>query len=232
MLEFYWAYADYRQMMDLTEELLSGLADEAKRVLGKETLTWDGQEIEWARPWARLTMREAIAKFGGVAPERLEDVEAVSAELRQRGLDIPPGGTYGHCLMALFEEIVEPHLFQPTFVTDHPVEVSPLSKQRPDDPRFTERFELYIGRMEMANAFSELNDPDVQAERFREQLTAREKGDAEAHRFDADYVRALEHAMPPAAGIGIGIDRLTMLLADRASIRDVILFPLLRPEAE
>ncbi|HEV7669103.1 MAG TPA: lysine--tRNA ligase [Thermoanaerobaculia bacterium] len=232
MLEFYWAYADYRQMMDLTEELLSGLADEAKRVLGKDALTWEGQEIEWARPWARLSMREAITKFGGVAPERLEDLEAVSAELRQRGIDIPPGGTYGHCLMALFEEIVEPHLFQPTFIIDHPVEVSPLSKQRPDDPRFTERFELYIGRMEMANAFSELNDPDVQAERFRGQLDAREKGDAEAHRFDADYVRALEHAMPPAAGIGIGIDRLTMLLADRASIRDVILFPLLRPEAE
>lgn len=232
MLEFYWAYADYRMMMDLTEELLSGLADEAKRVLGKDTLTWEGEPIDWARPWARLTMREAIAKFGGVAPERLEDLEAVSAELRQRGLDIPPGGTYGHCLMALFEEVAEPHLFQPTFITEHPVEVSPLSKQRPDDPRFTERFELYIGRMEMANAFSELNDPDVQAERFRGQLDAREKGDAEAHRFDADYVRALEHAMPPAAGIGIGIDRLTMLLADRSSIRDVILFPLLRPEVE
>src|SRR6185295_14046810 len=138
MLEFYWAYADYRQMMDLTEEMLSGLAEVARRLQHKETLTWDGQEIEWARPWARLTMREAIVKFGGVAPERLEDVEAVSAELRQRGLDIPPGGTYGHCLMALFEEIVEPHLFQPTFIIDHPVEVSPLSKQRPDDPRFTE----------------------------------------------------------------------------------------------
>ncbi len=232
MLEFYWAYADYRQMMDLTEELLSGLADEAKRVLGKETLTWDGQEIEFGRPWARLTLREAVAQYGGVAPERLEDFESVSAELRQRGLDVPAAGTYGHCLMALFEELAEAHLIQPTFVTDHPVEVSPLSKQRPDDPRFTERFELYIGRMEMANGFSELNDPDVQAERFREQLAAREKGDAEAHRFDADYVRALEHAMPPAAGIGIGIDRLTMLLADRSSIRDVILFPLLRPEAE
>ncbi|MEP7011033.1 MAG: lysine--tRNA ligase [Acidobacteriota bacterium] len=232
MLEFYWAYADYSQMMDLTEELLSGLGDEAKRVLGKDALTWDGEPIEFARPWARLTMREAITKYGGVAPERLENLEAVSAELRQRGIDVPAGGTYGHCLMALFEEIVEPHLFQPTFVTDHPVEVSPLSKQRPDDPRFTERFELYIGRMEMANGFSELNDPDVQAERFRGQLDAREKGDAEAHRFDADYVRALEHAMPPAAGIGIGIDRLTMLLADRASIRDVIFFPLLRPEAE
>ena len=134
--------------------------------------------------------------------------------------------------MALFEETAEAQLFDPVFITDHPVDVSPLAKQRPDDPRFTERFELYIAGMEIANAFSELNDPDVQAERFRQQVAAREAGDAEAHLFDADYVRALEHAMPPAAGNGIGIDRLTMLMTDRQSIRDVILFPLMRPEAE
>jgi lysyl-tRNA synthetase class 2 len=133
--------------------------------------------------------------------------------------------------MALFEHLVEPRLVQPTFIVDYPVEVSPLSKQRQDDPRFTERFELYIGGMEIANGFSELNDPDVQAERFRQQLAARERGDAEAHLFDHDYVRALEHGMPPAGGEGVGVDRLTMLFADRASIRDVILFPLLRPEA-
>jgi lysyl-tRNA synthetase class 2 len=126
---------------------------------------------------------------------------------------------------------VEAHLFDPVFITEHPTDVSPLSKQRPDDPRFTERFELYIAGMEVANAFSELNDPDVQAERFRQQVAAREAGDVEGHLYDADYVRALEHAMPPAAGIGIGIDRLTMLLTDRQSIRDVILFPLMRPEA-
>jgi lysyl-tRNA synthetase class 2 len=134
--------------------------------------------------------------------------------------------------MALFEETAEAHLFDPTFITDHPVDVSPLAKQRPDDPRFVERFELYMAGMELANAFSELNDPDVQAERFRQQIAAREAGDAEAHLFDADYVRALEHAMPPASGNGIGIDRLTMVMTDRQSIRDVILFPLLRPEAE
>ncbi len=136
---------------------------------------------------------------------------------------------YGVLLSSLFETLCEEHLWGPVFIIDHPVEISPLSKQKPEDPRFTERFELYLGGMEIANAFSELNDPDVHAERFREQLAAREAGDAEAHRFDHDYVRALEHAMPPAGGEGIGIDRLTMLLADRPSIRDVILFPLLRP---
>jgi lysyl-tRNA synthetase class 2 len=153
----------------------------------------------------------------------------VAEELRARNLPLPPGGTYGHALMALFEATAEPQLVQPTFILDLPVEVSPLSKQRPDDPRFTERFELYVGGMEIANAFSELNDPDVQAERFRQQLAAREAGDAEAHVTDEDYVRALEIGMPPAAGEGIGIDRLVMLFADRQSIRDVILFPLLRP---
>jgi len=156
--------------------------------------------------------------------------EELAAEFARRELPLPPGKGYGHLLMALFEHVAEPHLVQPTFITDHPVEVSPLAKQRPDDPRFTERFELYIGGMEMANGFSELNDPDVQAQRFREQVENRAGGDEEAMPFDEDYVRALEHGMPPAAGIGIGIDRLTMLLTDRASIRDVILFPLMRPE--
>jgi lysyl-tRNA synthetase class 2 len=176
-------------------------------------------------------MLDALVELGGVERESLATAEGLAGELERRGLPRPPGGTYGHLLMALFEHVAEPHLRQPTFVTDHPVEVSPLAKQRPDDPRFTERFELYIGGMEMANGFSELNDPDVQAERFREQLAARASGDQEAHLYDDDYVRALEHAMPPAAGVGVGIDRLTMLLADRASIRDVILFPLMRPEA-
>jgi lysyl-tRNA synthetase class 2 len=232
MLEFYWAYADYRQMMDLTEEMLTHLAGIALRLQGKEQLTWEGRPIDLTRPWKRLTMRDAIVHFGGVPAERLETAESVRAVLEEKGLDIPPGGGYGHLLMGLFEDTVEEHLFDPVFITDHPTEVSPLAKQRPDDPRFTERFELYIGGMEVANAFSELNDPDIQAERFRQQVLAREKGDAEAHLYDADYVRALEHAMPPAAGNGTGIDRLTMLLTDRQSIRDVILFPLMRPEAE
>jgi lysyl-tRNA synthetase class 2 len=233
MLEFYWAYADYRQMMDLTEELLTGLAATACRLQGKDHLTWEDKPVELARPWARFTMREAITHFAGIPAEQLETAESVFTVLGERGLEIPHGGTYGHLLMGLFEHTVEQHLFAPTFITDHPTDVSPLAKQRQDDPRFTERFELYMAGTEIANGFSELNDPDVQAERFRQQVAARETGgDTEAHPYDADYVRALEHAMPPAAGIGIGIDRLTMLMADRQSIRDVILFPLMRPEAE
>jgi lysyl-tRNA synthetase, class II len=227
MLEFYWAYADYRDMMDFTEELLTEVASKA---LGRTEITWKGEPVSLERPWQRYTMREAVAHFAGIDAGRLETAESVRQAMEERGLGVPPGGTYGHLLMALFEETVEQHLSSPTFITDHPVEVSPLAKQRPDDPRFTERFELYIAGMEIANAFSELNDPDVQADRFNQQLAAREKGDAEAHLFDHDYIRALEHALPPAAGNGIGIDRLTMLLTDRQSIRDVILFPLMRPE--
>jgi lysyl-tRNA synthetase, class II len=232
MLEFYWAYADYRDMMDFTEEMLAVLAEVARRIQGKDELTWEGRPLDFSRPWPRMSMREAIVCFAGVPAERLETAESVRAVLEEKGLEIPPGGSFGHLLMGLFEDTVEEHLFAPIFITDQPVEVSPLAKQRADDPRFTERFELYIAGMEIANAFSELNDPDVQAERFRQQVAARERGDVEAHLFDADYVRALEHAMPPAAGNGTGIDRLTMLLTDRQSIRDVILFPLMRPEAE
>ncbi len=232
MLELYWAYADYRDMMDLTEEMLSEVAEAARRVQGKETLTWQEQPLDLARPWERLTLREAVTRHAGIPAEKLETVEDVRQALVERDLPVPAAGTYGHLLMALFEETAEKHLVRPTFLTDHPVDVSPLSKQRPDDPRFTERFELYIAGMEIANAFSELNDPDIQADRFRQQVAAREKGDVEAHLFDHDYIRALEHAMPPAAGNGIGIDRLTMLLTDRQSIRDVILFPLMRPEGD
>jgi lysyl-tRNA synthetase, class II len=230
MLEFYAAYADVHDVMAWVEEMLAGLAEQVLPLLGTPGITFGGVAIDLTRPWPRYGVREALTRFGGVAADRLEDAAAIAAELAARGLPPPPGGTYGHLLMALFEHLVEPHLVQPTFIVDYPVEVSPLSKQREDDPRFTERFELYIGGMEIANGFSELNDPDVQAERFRQQLAARERGDAEAHLFDHDYVRALEHGMPPAGGIGVGIDRLTMLFTDRPSIRDVILFPLLRPE--
>jgi lysyl-tRNA synthetase class 2 len=231
MLEFYAAYADFADMMEWSEEMLTGLVERVLPILGTPAITYGGTTLDFMRPWQRYTVREALAGLGGVAPERLEDAAALRDELSSRQLPKPPGGTYGHLLMALFEHLVEPRLVQPTFIVDYPVEVSPLSKQRQDDPRFTERFELYIGGMEIANGFSELNDPDVQAERFRQQLAARERGDAEAHLFDHDYVRALEHGMPPAGGEGVGVDRLTMLFADRASIRDVILFPLLRPEA-
>ena len=233
MLEFYWAYADYHQLMDLTEELLVGLA---KDVLGEEKLSYKGKTLDLKRPWPRWTMAEALTSLAGVEPSRTASVEGLRAEAAARALELPPDlrgpdPFYGKLLAFVFEELCEEMLDGPAFIIDHPVEISPLSKQKPEDPRFTERFELYLGGMEVANAFSELNDPDVQAERFRQQLAARDAGDHEAHRFDADYVRALEHGMPPAGGEGIGIDRLTMLFTDRPSIRDVILFPLLRPEA-
>ncbi len=226
MLEFYWAYADYEDLMELTEEMLWGLADE---VLGRPALEWKGETLDLTPPWPRYTIRQAIERFAGIGAERLESAEGVAGVLAERGVE-GPDGPYGRLLMELFEVTVEEQLAGPVFITEHPVEVSPLSKVSRRDPRFTERFELYLGGMEIANAFSELNDPDVQAERFREQLAARAAGDEEAHRFDADYVRALEHGMPPAGGEGIGIDRLTMLFTGRTSIRDVILFPLLRPE--
>ncbi len=226
MLEFYWAYVDYHAPMKLTEELIVELAT---ALAGEPRLSFRGQAIDLSTPWPRLTMRDAIVRYGEVPAERLEDPASVLAELERRGVEPPPARSLGHLLLALFEQVAEPHLIQPVFIIDHPVEVSPLSKQKPDDPRFTERFELYVGGMEIANGFSELNDPAVQADRFRQQLAARAAGDEEAHRFDADYILALEHAMPPAGGEGVGIDRLTMLFTDQSSIRDVILFPLLRP---
>jgi lysyl-tRNA synthetase class 2 len=228
MLEFYWAYADYRDCMDLTEELLETLATD---LLGEPAITWQGQRISLARPFQRLTMRDAVVELGGVPAAAVADTAGLAGALAERGLALPEDRTYGNLLAALFEGTVEEHLSGPVFILDYPVEISPLAKQCPGNPRFTERFELFLGGMEIANSFSELNDPQVQGERFRQQLLARERGDQEAHQFDHDYVRALEHGMPPAGGEGIGIDRLTMLFTDRPSIRDVILFPLLRPEA-
>lgn len=229
MLEFYWAYVDYRFLMDKTEELLAGLAQE---ILGEANLTWQGEKIDFERPWRRYTMKQATVELGGVDEAALATAESLVEELRRRELPLPPLHHYGNLLMALFEETAEEHLVQPTFISDYPIEVSPFAKECPGAPGFTERFELYIAGMELANAFSELNDPDVQAERFRRQLEARDAGDDEAHLFDHDYVRALEHGMPPAGGLGLGIDRLTMLFTDSPSIRDVILFPLMRPRTE
>jgi lysyl-tRNA synthetase class 2 len=176
-------------------------------------------------------MRQALSEMGGVSPERLNDVDGLLAEARDRELDVKGPETYGHLLMALFEELVEAQLVQPTFILDYPMEISPLAKVHPDDSRFVERFELFIGGMEVANAFTELNDPAIQAERFQQQLAARAEGDDEAHAFDHDYVEALAYGMPPTGGEGVGIDRLVMLLADCPSIRDVILFPLMRPKS-
>ncbi|MFQ5525395.1 MAG: lysine--tRNA ligase [Thermoanaerobaculia bacterium] len=256
MLEFYWAYSDYTKLMDFTETLLSDLTVELR---GEPTLTWKEHRIEMLPPWPRYTVREAIVEFAGIDDSRLDHAADVAAELARREIPWPAqvadpnhpvltsgsreaferdhseveirDGLYGFLLIRLFEATVEEHLVRPTFITDYPVAVSPFAKTIPGDPRFVERFELFIGGMEIANAFTELNDPQVQADRFRAQLKARELGDDEAHRFDEDYVLALEHGMPPAGGQGIGIDRLAMLVADCQSIRDVILFPLLRPEA-
>ena len=228
MLEFYWAYVDYRALIDLTEELLNGLVREVR---GGETVTWRGQEISFRRPFARFTMKEAVKYFsdGKVDPEsRAQLIERVAAARGDAtGVDKMNDGAL---LAEAFESIAEEKLVNPTFITDFPVEVSPLSKQRRDDPRYVERFELYIGGMEIANAFSELNDPDEQARRFAQQNEERERGDEEAHQTDDDYVRALEYGLPPTGGEGVGIDRLTMILTDSPSIRDVILFPLMRPK--
>jgi len=245
MLEFYWAYADYRDLIELSEELLATLVQE---VTGKDTVTYRGNEISFKRPFARFTMKEAIAHFsnGAIAANDLDDRAKLVQLVLKHGEHRPvkADGTEGtkltpqqqieqmndgKLIAELFESIAEEHLVQPTFITDFPTEVSPLSKQRKDDPNFVERFELYIGAMEIANAFSELNDPDEQDRRFRQQLGERERGDDEAMQTDDDYVHALEYGMPPTAGEGVGIDRLAMILTDSPTIRDVILFPLMRP---
>ena len=227
MLEFYWAYVDVNDLIEITEELVVELAE---NILGKTSVEWKGETIDFQRPWKRLTMADATVELGGVDRAALENVETLTAEIKRRGFELPAVRDYGHLLLSLFEDTAEEHLVQPTFITDHPVEVSPFAKQRPDDANFTERFELYVGGMELANAFSELNDPDVQADRFRDQLQHRDVDD-EAHAFDQDYVNALEYGMPPTGGHGLGIDRLTMLFTGQESIRDVILFPLLKPRA-
>ncbi len=229
MLEFYWAYSDFEQLMDFTEEMISGMA---KELLDTPVLEFRGERLDLKRPWARYGMVEALREIGGISGPVLEDQTALRDELVKRGGQAKPGAAWGNLIMDLFEIVVEPRLQQPTFIHSYPVEVSPLAKTVPGDERFAERFELYIGGMELANAFTELNDPDMQRRRFEEQLSARERGDEEAHEIDLDYVTALEFGMPPAGGEGIGIDRLAMLFSDSSSIRDVILFPLMRPRAE
>jgi lysyl-tRNA synthetase class 2 len=245
MLEFYQAYADYEVLIEETEDLLSGLA---QTVLGSDTVTYRGNEISFRRPFTRFTMKEAIVHFseGRIAADELDDRQHLVELVLKYGEHRPvkADGTEGtsttprqqveamnggKLIAELFESIAEEHLVQPTFITDFPTEVSPLSKQRKDDPNYVERFELYIGGMEVANAFSELNDADEQARRFAQQVAERERGDDEAHQVDDDYVNALEYGMPPTGGEGIGIDRLAMILTDSPSIRDVILFPLMRP---
>jgi len=225
MMEFYLAYATYEDLMRFTEELFLFLAE---NVFGAPRFTYQGTEINLSPPWRRISVREAVETHLGIAPEIMADRRRLLATAAEMGLEPEENAAVGKILMMIFEEKVEKELIQPTFVTQYPVEVSPLSRRNPRDPGFTDRFELYICGREIANAFSELNDPEDQRERFLMQLREREAGDEEAHEMDEDYVRTLEYAMPPTAGEGIGIDRLVMLFTDSASIRDVILFPQLR----
>jgi lysyl-tRNA synthetase class 2 len=225
MMEFYQAYATYEDLMAMTEELLVHVVGE---LFGSTRFSYQGTEIDMTPPWRRLTVRDAVIEIGGVEAAILDDAGRMADHARKLGVEVKPSDPPGKVLMAIFDETVEKNLVQPTFVTHYPVDVSPLSRRNAEEPTLTDRFELYIYGKEIANAFSELNDPVDQRGRFEMQLKEREAGDLEAHEMDEDYIGALECGMPPTAGEGIGIDRLVMLLTDSASIRDVILFPLLR----
>ncbi|HLA75925.1 MAG TPA: lysine--tRNA ligase, partial [Gammaproteobacteria bacterium] len=219
MLEFYQAYVDYRDLMDLTEVMLRGLA---QQISGTLQITYQGEEYDFSKPFARMTVKESILHFNpNLKPADLESLDA--ARRAAQALHIPIKDNYGlgKVLVEIFEKTVESHLKDPTFITAYPTEVSPLARCSSDDPTLTDRFEFFVGGRELANGFSELNDPEDQAERFRKQVAEKESGDEEAMHFDADYIRALEHGMPPTAGEGIGIDRLVMLFTDSPSIRDV-----------
>jgi lysyl-tRNA synthetase class 2 len=229
MMEFYQAYATYEDLMTMTEELFVFVA---QNLLGQLTFTYQDRQIDLTPPWRRVTVKDAIIESCRIDPDVLKDLDRAIAYARSLGLDVDDRAPLGNVIMAIFEEAAEAHLVQPTFVTHYPVEVSPLSRRNAADPGLTDRFELYICGKEIANAFSELNDPVDQRDRFLMQLKKREAGDDQAHEMDEDYIMALEYAMPPTAGEGIGIDRLVMLLTDSASIRDVILFPHMRTRDE
>lgn len=225
-IELYEAYADYNDMMEITENIV---AYAAEKVLGTTKINYQGQDIDLTPPWDRMTMIDACKKYADVDFNDIKtDDEAIKIG-KELGIEIRPEMKRGHIISEVFEEYAEKHLIQPTFITQYPVEVSPLSKRNPDNPELTNRFEAFINAWEIANAFSELNDPFDQRERFMEQLAQREAGDEEAHMPDEDFLNALEVGLPPTGGLGIGIDRLIMLLTDSPSIRDVILFPTMRP---
>ena len=226
VIELYQAYADYHDMMRLVEELYSTVAQE---VLGSTGITYQGKAIDLTPPWRRVTMRDAILEQTGVDIEVYRDLESLRQAAQNRDLPVAQKPNWGKMVEELFSACVEPTLVQPTFVLDFPVEVSPLAKRKPGAPHLVERFEFYVGTLESGNAFTELNDPLDQRERFEAQRRAAEAGDEEAHPVDEDFITAMEHGMPPTGGLGIGIDRMVMLLTDQASIREVILFPQLRP---
>ena len=226
MIEFYQAYATYEDLMDLTETLFQEVAI---AVNGTTTLLYDGTEIELGGKWLRLPLLKALETIGGIDPLLFKDREGLIAFAAKKGVTLTKTERTGKILTKLFDVLVEPHLTQPTFITGYPVEVSPLSRKSEDNPELTDRFELFIAGREIANGFSEINDPMDQKERFIQQTEDREAGDREAHPMDLDYIEALEYGMPPAAGEGIGIDRMAMLFSNTQSIREVILFPLMKP---
>lgn len=228
-IELYQAYADYEDMMVLTEELIAYVAE---KTLGSAKINYQGKEIDLTPPWRRISMIDAIKEYVGINFNDIDTDEEAIEVAKEKGIDIQPGMKRGHIISEMFEEFCEQHLVQPTFITHHPVEVSPLAKRNPEDPRLTNRFEAFMNTWEIANAFSELNDPIDQKERFAEQAKQREAGDAEAHMMDMDFVNALEVGLPPTGGLGIGIDRLIVLLTNQPSIRDVILFPTMKPISE
>lgn len=226
MMELYEAYTDYNGMMELTEGLLTSVAD---KVLGTKKIMYQGTEIDLTPPWQRLTMKEAVIKYSGVDFNRVSSTEQAQQIALEKGLKPGKAMSKGEIMNLFFEEFAEKELVQPVFIYDYPVEISPLTKRKPSDPELTERFELFIAAREVGNAYSELNDPIDQKERFISQVKKREAGDQEANMMDEDYVLALEYGLPPAGGLGIGIDRLVMLMTDSFSIRDVLLFPTMKP---
>ena len=228
MLEFYQAYADYRDLMDLTEDMLRRMALE---VLGHTQIQYQGETYDFGKPFARLSVRDSILHFNpDLTAEDIDDLERARQAAAGLGIKVKPSWGLGKVQIEIFELTAEGRLMDPTFITQYPTEVSPLARRNDENPFVTDRFEFFVGGREIANGFSELNDAEDQAERFRQQVAEKDAGDQEAMYYDADYVRALEHGMPPTAGEGIGIDRLVMLLTDSPSIRDVLLFPHMRPE--
>lgn len=225
LMELYQAYTDYNGMMDLTERMYRYVAE---KVLGTTTITYNGIEMDWGKPFERITMVDAVKKYAGVDFDEIHTVEEARAAAKEKGVEFEAFHKKGDILNLFFEEFVEEHLIQPTFVMDHPIEISPLTKKKPDNPDYVERFELFMNGWEMCNAYSELNDPIDQRERFKAQEELLAQGEEEANTTDEDFLNALEIGMPPTGGIGYGIDRLCMLLTDSAAIRDVLLFPTLK----
>lgn len=225
-IELYQAYVDYEEMMRITENLFEYVALE---VLGTDTINYQGTEISLKAPWKRITMIDAVKKYADVDFNEIDTDEKAREIAREKGLEISDHDTWGKILSEMFEEFCEEHLVEPTFVIGHPVEVSPLAKRNPEDPRLTQRFEAFINTWEFANAFSELNDPIDQRERFEAQVAEKEAGDDEAHPMDSDFINAIEVGLPPTGGLGIGVDRMIVLLTDQPSIRDVLLFPTMKP---